>query len=254
MKTQITTTLALFAVAALPCGAALSVLDSGAFANRYNGNEVFDGATGINNWVATGGIGDADLSLNGGNFVATYTAANNNGWVQHNDGTTPFEAGIGSWTVEVRANVSANLITPGAGGFVIWGALNGQRDIMTIHEGSVTDLAGNVYDSNNNVGGFHDFRLAYDSLDNVYHYFRDGVQITPLAGVGAQAATGDTRLIIGDCCTNAGGGFFGGDGTIVEYEYIRYDNSGAYSPVPEPSSSALFSIAGLALILRRRRR
>ncbi len=224
-------------------------MNSSAFANRYNGDQIFDGSTAINGWVATGGIGNGDLSLNGTNVIATLGAANNNGWVQHDNGATAWEQGAGSWTVEVRANISANA---GAGGFVIWGALNGERDIMTIRENSVTSLGGTVYDSNDNVGGFHNFRLAYDAADDVYHYFRDGVQITPLTGVGQQGGTGSTRLIVGDCCTNIAGSFFGGNGTVVEYEYIRYDNTGAFSPVPEPSTAALFSLAGL-LFLRRRR-
>jgi flagellin-like hook-associated protein FlgL len=244
-----TIALAVLAAATLPSSGALSVLDSSAFANRYNGDEIFDGTTTTNSWVATGGMSSADLSLNGTNVIQTLGAANNNGWLQHDSGATPWEQGVGSWTVDVRANISANA---GAGGFVIWGSLNGSRDIMTIRENSVTSLGGTVYDSNDNVGGFHNFRLAYDSADNVYHYFRDGVQITPVAGVGQQSGTGNTRLIVGDCCTNIGGSGFGGNGTVVEYEYIRYDNTGAFSPIPEPSTAALFSLAGL-LFLRRRR-
>jgi hypothetical protein len=245
---QLLSMAAVFSASALTCDAALSVLDSGSFANQYNGDQIFDGTNTINQWVANGGATDANLALDGSNAVVTLT--DTNGWVEHDDGTTPWETGVGSWTVEVRANISAN---GDAGGFVIWGALNGQRDIMTVRESSITNLAGDVFSMDLNVGSFHNFRIAYDADDNVYHYFRDTVQITPLEGIPQQAGTANTRLIVGDCCTSVGGATLGGPGTVVEYEYIRYDNTGAFAPVPEPTAAALFGLAGLGLILRRRR-
>lgn len=238
------------AASALSAQAALTVLDSSGFANKYNGDEIFDGAATINGWAAAGGQGsDPTFVLNGSNVVATIN--NTNGWLQHDNGSTPWEGGVGSWTVEVRANMSAT----GTGGFNIWGALNGERDIMTIRENQVSNLGGTVYNAEPNTGAFHDFRLAYDSAEGVYHYFRDGVQITPLGGVPRQGTTGSTRLIIGDCCTNAGGSTtgFGGVGSSFEIAYVRYDNTGAFSPVPEPSTTAFFGLAGLAFLLRRRR-
>ncbi|MDG2125809.1 MAG: PEP-CTERM sorting domain-containing protein [Verrucomicrobiales bacterium] len=238
------------AASALTAQAALTTLDSSAFANTYNGDEIFDGAATINGWAAAGGATNANLTLNGSNVVSTLT--DTNGWLQHDNGSTPWESGNGSWTVEVRANMSAT----GTGGLNIWGALNGERDIMTIRENQVSNLGGTVYNTESNTGAFHNFRLAYDAADDVYHYFRDGVQITPLGGVPQQGGTGSTRLIVGDCCTNAGGstgGAFGGPGSSVEFAYIRYDNTGAFSPIPEPSTTAFFGLAGLAFLLRRRR-
>lgn len=246
---SITVTAVTLAATAITSQAALTVLDSSSFANQYAGTDIFDGTNAINGWVATGGATDANLSLSGSNVVVALT--DTNGWIQHDSGSTPWEGGTGSWTVEVRANITA--ATGGVGGFVIWGALNGERNIMTTHEDSVNEHGGTAHDSSANAGAFHNIRLTYDSADDVYHYFRDGVQITPLAGVGQQAATGSTRLIIGDCCTNSGGSTLGGIGTSVEFEYIRYDNTGAYSPVPEPSAAALFGLAGLGFILRRSR-
>lgn len=237
------------AVSALSAQAALTTLDSSGFASQYNGNDIFDGTNAANGWVAAGGATDDNLTLNGSNVISTLTATN--GWIQHDNDSTPWENGSGSWTVEVRANISASA---GSGGFVIWGALNGERDIMTIRENQVTNLAGTVYSTETNAGGFHDFRLTYDASDDTYHYFRDGLQITPDGGIGQQGGTGSTRLIVGDCCTNVGGSTLGGPGSSVEFEYIRYDNSGAFSPagVPEPST-ALLGLAGFAFFLRRRR-
>ena len=208
MKRQLSLAIALLAGSAFTSSAALTVLDSSAFANKYNGDEVFDGTNAINGWVAAGGATDANLSLNGSNAVLTLT--DTNGWLQHDNDATPWESGTGSWTVETRAKIAAN---SDAGGFVIWGALNGEREIMTIREASVANLGGTVYNSESNLEAFHTFRLAYDADDDVYHYFRDDSQITPLAGIGQQAGTGNTRLILGDCCTNAGGSTLGGPGT-----------------------------------------
>ncbi|MEZ5324911.1 MAG: PEP-CTERM sorting domain-containing protein [Verrucomicrobiales bacterium] len=243
----------LFAVAALvtsvvPGNAALNILDSASFANQYSGTDLFDGTTAINGWEAAGGATDANLALNGSNLVMTLS--DTNGWLQHDNGATPWETGSGSWTVEARALVGSSA---GAGGFVIWGALNGERDIMTVREGSVTTLGGTVFDSNSNIDTFHTFRLAYDATGDAYHYFRDGVQLTPDEGIGQQAGTANTRLIIGDCCTSVDGSTLGGPGSSIEIEYIRYDNTGAFSPVPEPSVAGLLAL-GLAGVFVRRRR
>jgi len=239
-------TTSLVALSVIGANATLSVLSSEAFENKYSGSDIFDGTNAINGWAGAGG--NAGLAQNGSNVSLNLTE--NNGWIQHDNDATPWESGTGSWSVEVRAMVSAN---GGAGGFTIWGALNGERNIMTVRESSVTDLAGNVFSVNNNVGEFHDFRLVYDGDDDAYHYFRDGEMITPIGGIGEQAGTGNTRLIIGDCCTSIGGAPFGGPDTVVELEYIRYDNSGVFAPVPEPTSSVMLILGGMALILRRRR-
>ncbi len=241
-------TTSLVTLTAVGANASLSVLSSSAFQNKFNGSDIFDGTNAINGWAGTGSPNDPGLALSGSNVSLNLTGTN--GWIQHDNDATPWELGTGSWTVEVRAMVSSNA---GAGGFTIWGALNGERNIMTIRESSVTDLAGNVFSVNNNVGEFHDFRLVYDGDDDAYHYFRDGSLITPAGGIDQQAGSGNTRLIIGDCCTGIAGETFGGPDTVVELEYVRYDNTGAFSPVPEPASSLLVMLGALALGLRRRR-
>ncbi|WP_425398749.1 PEP-CTERM sorting domain-containing protein [Aeoliella sp.] len=202
---------------------------SSTFDNQYAGNEIFDGSAAINGWGTAGGAEDDDLLLNGSNVTLTYD--DTNGWLQQDNGSTPWELGSGSWTMEVRARVGVT--GTGNGGFVVWGALNGNRDILTVREGAVTNLGGTVFNTSSNTDDFHDFRLVYDADTNAYHYFRDAVQLTPLVGVAPQAGTGSTRLIVGDCCTNIAGSTFGGIGESFEIEYIRYDMTGAYSPTSD---------------------
>ncbi|MCA9259209.1 MAG: hypothetical protein KDA61_08415, partial [Planctomycetales bacterium] len=205
-------------------------VDSAAFANNYAAADVL-----ITDWAINGGLTEGELTVvNGDNLLLSQ--ANNNGWIELDGGATPWEAGTGSWSVEVRAKVSPNA---DAGGFVVWAALDGQRDVLTIRENAVTNLAGDLFDSSDNTNDFHNFRIVYDSTTDAYHYFRDAVQLTPLAGVGPQAATTNTRLIVGDCCTNIAGTFFGGAGNTVEFDYIRFDMNGAYSPTSDPGAFKL---------------
>ncbi|WP_145247834.1 PEP-CTERM sorting domain-containing protein [Aeoliella mucimassa] len=208
---------------------------SSAFDNQYTGDQIFDGTAAINGWATAGGAEDDDLLLNGSNVTLTYD--DTNGWLQQDTGSTPWELGSGSWTVEVRAKVGST--GTGNGGFVIWAALNGNRDILTIRENAVMSFAGTVYESSSNTDAFHDFRLVYDASANAYHYFRDAVQLTPLVGVAPQATTGSTRLIFGDCCTSVAGSTFGGFGESFDIEYVRYDMTGAYSPTSDQGATVV---------------
>ena len=194
-------------------------VDSSTFDNLYEGNDVFNGTNFWNGWAVAGGSDAADYVLNTTNLI--HTVDSNNGWIEHDNGTSPWELGSGSWTVETRAHVVAT----GNSGFNIWGALNGERNVMQIDESSISNLGVATFDTEDNTDGFHTFRLVYDATGNAYHYFRDGVQVTPLEGIAQQASTGQSRLIFGDCCSG-----FAGTGSIVEYDYFRYDMDGAFSP------------------------
>ena len=227
---------ALMVAAALSSAAPLQAgfdgfsVDSSTFDNLYNGNQINDGATNLNLWEIAGGLTQEELSVvNTDNLLVSQT--NNNGWFEHDDAeSTPFEMGSGSWTVEVRVQLTAT----GTSGLDIWGALNGERNIMVVNESSTADFGGTIYDTNSNTDGFHNFRLVYDSTDDVYHYFRDLEQITPAAGIAQSASTTSTRLIVGDCCSG-----FGGLGNQYEIDYIRYDMDGAFSPIADQGARTL---------------
>lgn len=237
------------AILAMPAVAVPIPADSSTFANKYNGDEMFDGTNLVNSWaIAASGGTTADLSLNGSNLVYTYTT--NNGWLDHDTGSTPWEVGApgSSWTVAVKAKITSTDPSP-FGRFVIWAANGSERNILVAGETGVNQYGFGFDLTSDNTSDFHEYRIAYDQPTDAYYFYRDNVQVVQSSGVasglgdgsyGQQAGTSNNRLIIGDCCSNVGG-----VGAQVEYEYVRYDMSGAFAPIPEPSTLAL---AGLGLI------
>lgn len=115
-------------------------VNSSTFANQYNGSQIWDGATFQNDWTQAGyGAGNDPipaLSLNGtalritNSVVATPAGAGNNGWVQQDTGSTPWELGTGNWTIELSGKV--NKATAAADNFVLWG--DGRRQPHVDHD------------------------------------------------------------------------------------------------------------------------
>ena len=243
--------LAVLAVTTLSAQAVITNMkDATAFAQFYLGNQMWENGTPayVGDWngdIASGGT-QADYSNNGTNLVVSQTT--NNGWFQHDNDTSPWDLLLPteSWTAEMRVHVQS---TPG--GVSLWGAQIGDgAGIITVNNNGVSAGAGAALDldTTDNTDGFHTFRLAYDGPDGVYSVWRDGALLT-----STQTATlnlGFSRFIIGDCCSS-----YGGVGNVFEIEYAAYDVTGAFAPVlvPEPSSTALLGLGGLALLLRRRK-
>lgn len=98
--------------------------------------------------------------------------------------------------------------------------------VLTIEEG-VTRWGSTVLSLASNDDAFHLFRLVREPNLNQYQVWRDGVQIgTNLTG----SVAAENRFWFGDWGGKPGGGTL---------DYLRWDTSGAYAPVPEPSSLAL---------------
>ena len=65
----------------------------------------------------------------------------NNGWVEHDNDSTPWELGSGSYTVEITTTL--NDTDPAENdGFTIWTALGGSRQVIWIQDDSINTLAG----------------------------------------------------------------------------------------------------------------
>lgn len=191
---------------------------SAAFASKFEGNEIWNGSAFTNSWNQTGTLTKSlpaatDLRLinpgSGGNWIEGTTT----GWNTANNG---------SWTFETRLKFNAN-----PNGFVIWLGTDTQRILVEIYGDHTQDNGNNTFNvaHNNLDGAFHTFRIAHDSVNAKYHVWRDGVRLTPLAGVAYDAAAADDRLILGDSTSGTFGNGF--DATI---DYVRYDLTNAYLP------------------------
>ncbi len=98
-----------------------------------------------------------------------------------------------------------------------------------------------VLSTANNSSDFHVYRLVREANANTYQLWRDDVQIgVDLAG----SITAQNRFWFGDWGGQPGGGVL---------DFLRWDTSGAYAPVPEPSAAALLLLAGAGIAFLRRR-
>ena len=209
-----------------PSVAQFEARDASLFEVYQLGSDIYDGAELSNDWeVAGGGV---DFELNGDVLTLMVTA--NNGWIHHDNGSTPWEVGVeggGSWTTEIRVRLEAD----DGNGIVIWGANGSQRGIYQINTNDVTNFGAETYDESDNTDGFHTFRMAYDAEEGAYFFWRDGVLLNADEGAPMQAGTGQNRYIIGDCCSSI-------PTTSFELEYVGYDTTGAYSPASADDSDA----------------
>ncbi|MBT3594491.1 MAG: hypothetical protein HN505_00805 [Verrucomicrobia bacterium] len=196
---------------------AVTELDSADFEYTAAANEIFDGDTLKNQWTNEGGTTEFELH----DGYLTLVSASNNGWIQHDSDTTPWESGVvggGSWTAEIRVRVR-----PDEGnGLVLWGANGQERNIVQINSDSTQVLGGNILNEDDNSDGFHTFRLAFESGSNEYFIWRDG-ELISIENTPAQAPSSNNRFIVGDCCS-------GINMSKIDLVYIRYDTTGAFSP------------------------
>ena len=196
---------------------AISEMDSVHFEYTAAPEEIFDGNALVNQWANAGGTTEFELHED----YLTLVSADNNGWIQHDTDSTPWETGVAdgeSWTVEIRARIH-----PDEGnGITLWGANGQERNIIQINGNNTQILGGAVLSESDNTNGFHTFRMAYESGANEYLVWRDGMLIST-ESMSAQAATDQNRLIIGDCCS-------GINMSKIDLAYIRYDTNGAFSP------------------------
>ena len=233
-------------------------LDSAEFDFKYSASDIFDGANFLNDWSVAGDTNAGDL-LDGAsieinernNIVMKQTPDNRNFWLQQDTEDSPWEDGVDggeiSWTVEVRAHLIGTELENDEvnNGFMIWGADGLQRGIATIQEDSIQSFGrpGEILDEQDNDDGFHTYRMTYDADEDLYFMYRDGI-LTGEDGFAAQAFTGNNRLIVGDCCTNAN------DLTPfifeeLEIEYIRYDLDGAFAPAANEAIVGDFDDSGV---------
>ena len=203
--------------------------NSGAFPHKFNGNEIYDGISFINDWDLPTSADTAVIpSLDETERILTVArdldSGAPNGWIQQDNDISAWETGVGaggSFTAEVRVKVAPDADN----GFVLWAANGFHRGIIQVNTNSVQPFGLGVIDTNDNTDDFHTFRMAYDADFDLYFFWRDGVLLTE-GGIARQATTGNNRLIVGDCCSSL-------PMTSIEIDYVRYDTTGAFAPGPE---------------------
>ena len=96
-------------------------------------------------------------------------------------------------------------------------------------------------------GNLHTLRIAYEGSNSYFVWVNGTLLNTDLS----------TGLAGGNPSFNGSGAWFVGDFAAAingdwAVDYVRYDNAGAFAPVPEPAAALLGSFGLLALLRRRR--
>ncbi len=209
--------------------------DSSLFDSKFMGTEIHDGSSWINGWVQAGGVG-VSTNVDGSIHLVNSGSDWIDGRLSTTDGgTTTWDTGnAGDWTIEYRIKFSA--VPNGLG---LWLGVDSDLVQVEIHDTNTKDTGGNVFDvthGSNTDGSYHIYRVAHDSVANVYHVWRDGTRLSPPAGAGYDSTANEARMITGDWT----GGTFG-NGYVVDVAYIRYDQTGMYAPPAPPITTADFT-------------
>lgn len=235
---------------------ALTTRDSSAFINDIDSSTAGDQtasyeATAIpqNATPAWTSPGDAQTyGVSGGELTLTTTTGNSRAfydttgwWGNDADRAT-------GYTVEFRmrvdqindtANRGPTLVRIGDGIQKVeleWRANSVEWNPFTASAGSVTI----------DPSSYLTYRVAYDPAgDNGNGAYAAWINGTLVSDTLSGASSTADHLLFGD----SSGTRYGGTTT---WDYIRWDTTGAYAPVPEPASVALLSLGGLLIAARRR--
>lgn len=219
--------------------------DSGSFVSTVDQIEGDVLPTALGDWSD---VGSPFTSINGDGTFDMVTPDSAFPALQHNAANNDFSSSTG-WTWETRFQInSANDSNRG-----VWEILIRDNDSGSLVSSRIHFLATGL---DRDTAGFGvDPEIAFDFTDG-FHTVRAAVDSNNLTSVWI-----DGNLVIDELVSanfNAsefsrigrwGGQTRGGDATI---DYIRFDTTGAYAPVPEPGSLALLGLGGLALLRRRR--
>jgi hypothetical protein len=222
--------------------------DSADFANKYEA-DVLPDAAGLGFYLVDSNNVFADtVSLSGGVLTINTDAAGTGAdaiWYQM-DGGLWNPHFLGGFTAEIRAKVN-----PGNSG--TYGAALGLSDENSTGFFQMffdhLDMEGTVIPTAANNDDFHVFRVTSisdgSSAGQVYRVYRDGVQVGSDVTQITSFPPGPP-LRFGD--------FIAGFAEVnFDIDYIRWDTTGAWAPVPEPASLGLLLAGSMVMTLRGRR-
>jgi hypothetical protein len=178
------------------------------------------------------------------NFLRIGTAASDGSRTFRQSNGYDLGTSASSFTLEARFRVTAlNADATYAGSFLFGTGTNGRW--------------GEILYSQTSIGGATGLDLTDWTL--VRFTITGATTSAPLVSIfvnGSQTANATMTLTaaatlayfqIGDGSTAS---FTGG---VSEWDYLRWTNEGAYAPIPEPSSLALFGVAALYAVVRRKK-
>lgn len=178
--------------------------------SEYEGSDIWNTGSYVNDWTVIGSfdtsaVGENDLRLNHPGGSGDTLDGTNTEWSDINDGP---------WTLEATLKFDAN-----PNGFILWLGTGTDRILIEIHGDRTQDLGGDSFNvAHNNLDGqFHTWKVQHDPSASVYHLWRDGVLLTPVAGAPYDQGNNDQRLLLGDYT----GGTFG-DGFDVTIDEINF--------------------------------
>lgn len=203
-------------------------------------------------WILrAGGPGPNTASVSGG--ILSMSSPSTEGSYEY------YESQVANWlnvttltagfTVEIRLKVDTGKTYGGIQlGFASDTSVGAGLASLVLSGNNTQWLGQGVVNTNVNDDGFHVFRivkLASTITAGKFNLYRDGVLILDdIAGTDPTFAP-PNRFFFGD---------YGSFDSAGDVDYVRWDTTGAFAPVPEPTTLGLIGGAALALGLLRRRR
>lgn len=204
------------------------------FTHKYEGEYPVTNYSQVNGGFTTAPSSD-------GNILTFATPDTNGGYFDSVQWTGATVTNATGWTYEFRLQILDDVVEAPSGTvqFVI-GDSAGFRAFRVFKSFFTARFPTDVtMDANSNTDGYHTFRIAREPGSSDYLVWRDGVSLANVVG-SDPAAGGATFMYFGDGSTSVGG-------PTVKLDYLRFDNTGAYAPVPEPSTLFLLSMGAFVL-------